>query len=292
MTMQIPMSEKDIKQALSSHANSLSVDISNLRSRLAHQVSIRYAAPDQSKVRQRFKIARIVQHGYIELQKLLCPGVDKFESCPEINKVLQLSQLYMSTYNWTQITSGIITENIQPMHISQLPDVELRAHEYYVMSAIIPKWAQDDILMSIMPQYDSIASELIAKKLTLRLEKSNPDDALTNLFVDDIEEHQQILLRVEHEDQLEKSINDFRNELSRDSALRTIGEADNIDVLMCPVIEPSLIDTVFKALVNRITELEPTNLQALGLIFAQLGKMLNEPKTKKWNNGTMEQWNL
>ncbi|NTV09664.1 MAG: ankyrin repeat domain-containing protein [Zoogloea sp.] len=65
-------------------------------------VSIRYTAPSMATIRQRLRVARLVQAGYQDLAKFLCPELQPEEAHdPRKNKVLQLVALFETIYNKT-----------------------------------------------------------------------------------------------------------------------------------------------------------------------------------------------
>ena len=66
-----------------------------------HHLAEHYAKPKMHTIRQRLRVARMVQDGYIRLLKTLCPGTDPLCTDPQQNKLLRLFAMYKWVDNLT-----------------------------------------------------------------------------------------------------------------------------------------------------------------------------------------------
>lgn len=123
--------------------------------------------PTNETVRRYFLLARAVQDGYCRLVKLITPDVDHFCSNPDVNKVLQVLQLFEESYKLT----------LQAEHGAGSPD-EGNAH----FSTLVPPWLAEGPFKAIMTvQGDE--GDVLAGFLTNRFSEMTPEIHIENLFM-------------------------------------------------------------------------------------------------------------
>ena len=145
-----------------------------LHSDFVRLVVQRYQAPKISVVRQRLKIARAAQAGYLKLHAYLCPDVDQREADPRKNKLLQAIDIYIESYCFTvecyakvempfrhslKKTNGSAIQTMNDYYTT------LRQLEYKYLEKTVPIIAQRECFVSIMPSFDKNAAEAVASSL-------------------------------------------------------------------------------------------------------------------------------
>ncbi|MCB6185082.1 ankyrin repeat domain-containing protein [Leeia sp. TBRC 13508] len=132
-------------------------------------LALRYAAPLMSTIRQRLRIARMVQDGYIRLLKHLCPNVDRSCTDPQQNKLLQICSLYKLVYN--------LTIDAWLNCCDQGESAENACFEEH-----LPKWGKNSLFLSILPSRRDSSNLELASFLTRIFFEMQADDELENLF--------------------------------------------------------------------------------------------------------------
>ncbi|MDR2926423.1 MAG: ankyrin repeat domain-containing protein [Azoarcus sp.] len=96
LSHQIPMTPEQLRPIFEKTA---SVE---LKLKFVQDVSIRYSVPSMAMIRQRLRVSRLMQSGYQDLVKFLCPDLKPEDAHnPTQNKVLQLVALFSDFYNKT-----------------------------------------------------------------------------------------------------------------------------------------------------------------------------------------------
>ena len=135
------------------------------QSTFVHCLAERYAPPSMRTIRQRLRVARMVQDGYTRLLKLLCPGVDRLCANAQQNKLLQLFALYKLVYNLTLDAwrhCGHLGESAENQWFEQ--------H--------LPPWEKHSLLLSVVPSLRDIGNDVLAHWLTRQFFDMQPEAPL------------------------------------------------------------------------------------------------------------------
>lgn len=130
-------------------------------------MALRYAAPSMATIRQRFRVARLAQDGYVRLLKELC-GAEVEPGCtdPNKNKLLQLLALFQNIYNLT-----VAAWKAGGSYQEQDAWFEAR----------LSPWDKADLLLSIVPSYKQEAYFGVAERLTRKFMSMEPSSPLQDL---------------------------------------------------------------------------------------------------------------
>ena len=130
------------------------------------RLATRYARPAMQIVRQRLRVARMMQDGYERLVEFLCPGVEATCPDPYRNKVLQLLELFKAVFNLT-IEAHKHGTNVQ------------EENEWF--EAQIPPLDAATLFLSILPSRFGTAYQELGGFLTRRFAELEPDAPLADL---------------------------------------------------------------------------------------------------------------
>jgi hypothetical protein len=265
LCFEIPIAAERLKRILTESSSD------EERLELIRLVELRYAKPTMRILRQRFKVARLVQDGYRRLSKYLCGNdVDEKNADPTHNKVLQLIGLFQYVYNMTIAASKNGTSFDEQ-------DVWFEAQ--------IPPWDKADLLLSITPSLRHAAHKLLAERLTRKFMALKQDSPLEDFFPQNeqdaarIIEHRVQYLKKEYEEdqQLEKLIARVRTS----SPWRALQAVDSYWVVSQFAHREGLSSKLRDMALQRMAELATTPGQQVGVIVLELGFLLNcEPKQR------------
>lgn len=130
-------------------------------------VAQRYPKPTMRTIRQRLRVARMMQVGYTNLLKTLCgDGVDATCTDPEKNKLLQLIALFNSIYNLT---------------VAAWKHGGTAGEQDAWFEARLAPWDKADLLLSITPSQRDTAYLQLAQCLTRKFMAMTPDSPLEDL---------------------------------------------------------------------------------------------------------------
>lgn len=154
------------------------------RWRFIKLIGLRYARPEMQTIRQRLRVARMMQDGYQRALSFLCPGVEETCADPARNKLLQLTHLFHNIYNVTiQAWKNSDTESAQ--------DAWFEDH--------LPPLDKEDLLLSILPSGRARADLRLADRLTWLFREVPPDGSLDDLVPWSSASAEPILLLLTHE---------------------------------------------------------------------------------------------
>ncbi|WP_052321376.1 ankyrin repeat domain-containing protein [Ralstonia sp. A12] len=234
-------------------------------------VSLRYSKPTMRIIRQRLKVARMVQDGYQRLLKFLCPGVAPTCADPTQNKLLQLIGLFQTIYNLT----------IEAWKNGSDPSEE----DAYFEARLAP-WDRADLLLSILPslQGRSVHSKL-AERLTRKFLVLEPDSPLEDLVaLGEAGAQSVILARVEalHREAAE----DARQAALLDrvrvaSPWRALQGEDSYWIVSQLVQNEDLPKKVRAMAAQRLHKMAKPPGQAVGAVVLELDFLLNGPPTQR-----------
>lgn len=227
-------------------------------------VSLRYAAPDMRTVRQRFLVARLVQHGYGRLLQFLCPGVEVNCVDPARNKVLQLIELFTTTYNLT-VTAWNRGGGMEEQ------DAWFEAN--------LPPWDKGDLLLSILPSINVEArSSLLAKRLTRKFISLSAHSVLEDLVPWDEESAKLIVAQrlrlIKKERDEDQRLDALVQRVRAASPWRVIEQEDSywVVVQFAQQVESAKIREIA---VRRMRHLATTPEQVVGATVIELGSLLD-----------------
>lgn len=129
-------------------------------------LSIRYARPEMQTVRQRLRVARMVQDGYKRLVKFLCPDIDPACTDPYQNKVRQLLGIVETIYN---------------LSIGAYKNCDNRVEEDAWFESKLAPWDQETIFLSIIPSRFATAFHEVPEMLTREFARLDPNAPLEDL---------------------------------------------------------------------------------------------------------------
>jgi len=236
----------------------------------ARLIALRYAEPSMRTIRQRLKVARMVQDGYQRLLKFLGPEVDATCAEPAKNKLMQLITLIQYVYNLT-----IEAYKIGGNHEEQDAWFEAQLRPMDSM----------DLLLSILPSRGEMAYMDLAQRLTRKfmvLDEGYPLEDLIPLSKDKagpIIERRMRCLKQEYEEglRIEKLVARVRTA----SPWRALLAEDSYWVVsQLPQREDFPLKVRVMA-TQRMRDLAATPGQTVECILIELGFFLNcEPKLR------------
>jgi len=242
----------------------------NEKQEFARLIAIRYAEPSMRIIRQRLKVARMVQDGYQRLLKFLCAEVDATCADPAQNKLMQLITLFQDVYSLT---------------IAAYKNGGNHEEQDAWFEAQLPPWDSMDLLLSILPSQQETACMDLAQRLTRRfmaLEEGQSLEDFVPLSEEDagpIIERRMLRLEREHEEdlRLEKLVDRVRTA----SPWRALQAEDNYRVVSQLVLQEDLSPKARDMAAQRMRDLATTPGQTVGTILIELGFHLNcEPKLR------------
>lgn len=236
-------------------------------------ISLRYAQPTMLTIRQRLRVARMIQDGYTRLLAFLCgDGVDPTCTDPQRNKLLQLLAQFETIYNLT----------IEAWHHGSTTEEE----DAYFEAKLAP-WDKIDLLISIVPSlrdenHATKLGECLTRKF-MALEANSPLEDLVALA--GTNSAKDVLWRRIHtvENEIEE---DFRTEklveqVQRASPWRALQAESSYSVILQVAQYGGLSAKTRDLAVQRLRELAATPGQMAGSINLELAFLLNaDPKLR------------
>ena len=264
LRLEIPMTQEDVLEAvLDGQADEAT------QAAFVHHVAERYAQPTMRTIRQRLRVARMVQDGYIRLLKTLCPGTDPLCADPQQNKLLQLFALYKGVYNLT------IDAWRHGHHLGE-------AAENQWFDEHLPPWDKHSLLLSITPSLRHMGNQVLAHWLTRQFFDMQPGAPLEDCFPLDAAQAPAILQR-----KLER-IQTFDNEIVRENQLieriqtsspwRALQGEASYWVVAQVAQNPAISPVARQAATQRLRELANTPAQTVQTVMLELDAYLNAEK--------------
>ena len=264
LRLEIPMTQEGVLEAvLDGQADEAT------QAAFVHHVAERYAQPTMRTIRQRLRVARMVQDGYIRLLKTLCPGTDPLCADPQQNKLLQLFALYKGVYNLT------IDAWRHGHHLGE-------AAENQWFDEHLPPWDKHSLLLSITPSLRHMGNQVLAHWLTRQFFDMQPGAPLEDCFPLDAAQAPAILQR-----KLER-IQTFDNEIVRENQLieriqtsspwRALQGEASYWVVAQVAQNPAISPVARQAATQRLRELANTPAQTVQTVMLELDAYLNAEK--------------
>lgn len=264
LRLEIPMTQEGVLEAvLDGQADEAT------QAAFVHHVAERYAQPTMRTIRQRLRVARMVQDGYIRLLKTLCPGTDPLCADPQQNKLLQLFALYKGVYNLT------IDAWRHGHHLGE-------AAENQWFDEHLPPWDKHSLLLSITPSLRHRGNQVLAHWLTRQFFDMQPGAPLEDCFPLDAAQAPAILQR-----KLER-IQTFDNEIVRENQLieriqtsspwRALQGEASYWVVAQVAQNPAISPVARQAATQRLRELANTPAQTVQTVMLELDAYLNAEK--------------
>jgi hypothetical protein len=229
-------------------------------------VAIRYAAPDMATVRQRLRVARLVQAGYQDLVKYLCPDLQPEQAHdPKQNKVLQLISLFETIYN----------KSIQAWHYGNT-----EAEQDAWFEAQFPPLSFYDRLLVIQPSLDwKTRVNLFAERLTRHFLALQPKDGLEDFIAakkdDWLVALKPWLKRIQRETEEDEKVENLREKVRTGSPKRAMQAENSFWVLSQFVQSEGLTDWIRQCALERMKELAGCSWERGSVRLLELGFMLN-----------------
>lgn len=256
---QIPMSLEKLQLIL----NGLAPE--DIKKDFVNQIATRYEKPSTHIIRQRFKIARMMQDGYERLSTYLCPNTRLDCTDRNQNKLIQLFGLFELIYNLT----------IDAYQQSPLSEFEQDA---YFDSKLTP-WDKADLLMSIAPSMRGKIDQYFPKRLTKIFFGLSPTSPLENMVAWDEESAQLIIPKrlelIKSDKNEQKRIHELRERIRVSSPWRTLLSEDNYWVLTQLAQQPDILPKIKSMVLMRLREIAETESQIAGTNIIELGMILN-----------------
>lgn len=228
------------------------------------QIAARYAKPSSAIIRQRLKVARLVQDGYFRLNEYLNPGVDDRCIDPEKNKLLQLLGLFQTIYNLT-----IKAFEIHPHSIEQ--------QDVWFEQNLAP-WDKADLLMAITPSIKNSACLLLAERFTRKFMLLTPEAPLENLVPWNLEVTGNIiknrlgLVKQQHDE--DTRLIKLRERIRVASPWRALLEEESFWVLSQLAFQ-NLSSKLFGMVLKRMRELAETDGQTVHVNLIEIEGILH-----------------
>lgn len=232
-------------------------------------LAIRYAAPSMRTVRQRLRVARMVQDAYQRLVTALCaPGVTYRCAEPSQNRLLPLLALFHTVYNLTIQSFG-----------QGSTDAE---QDSWFESKFAP-WDRCDLLLSIMPSARGFGHQLLGERLTRRFMVLSPDVPLPQLipFAELDQAPSTVLERIgmlraeADEDARIDALRKTVGTLPTREALQVLNAENSYLVVSQLAVSHALREEVRAMAASRMRELAGTPAQAAGALVAALALLLD-----------------
>ncbi|WP_100873582.1 ankyrin repeat domain-containing protein [Janthinobacterium sp. 64] len=230
----------------------------------------RYAKPGMAMIRQRLRVARMVQDGYIRLLKFLCPGVQATCTDPSQNKLLQLAGIFGTVYNLT---------------VDAWKNSDTQDEEDILFESRLAPWDKADIFLSILPSIKNERHLPVADLLTRRFAKLADGDALEDLVALDMHTATTLIaskcrrLKEEHEENMR--LHSLLERVRTASPWRALqGEASYAVVSHIANSTTPPAKTRLLAM-QRLRELAATPAEMVGAIVLELAELLNCPHTNR-----------
>lgn len=227
-------------------------------------IALRYAKPAMSTIRQRLRVARMMQDGCQHLSKFLCPEDEVTCTDPARNKLLQLIGLFESIYNLT---------------IQAWKNADAEAVQDAWFEKQFSPWDQADLLLSIMPSRQETGCLDLAKRLTRIFMELRPDIPLDNLIPWDKESAAPIIkrsiLRIKQDLEENLRLENLIERIHASSPWRALQAESNYWVINQFVQSDNLSQKIRNMAILRLQELAETPGNKTGAIVIELGFLLN-----------------
>lgn len=224
----------------------------------------RYKAPEISTIRQRFKIARMMQDGYERLLKFLYPDVAIDCADPAKNKLLQIIGLFETVYNLT----------IQAYQNSDSVEEQDAWFESRLASC-----DKADLLLSITPSEKKSAYKVLSERLSRKFLNFKPDSPLEDLVPWNIDseapiiQRRMLLIKEQHDEDVR--LERLRERVRISSPWRALQEEDNFWVLNQLADHDDLSPKIQDIVLKRMREIAETEGQKVACNLIELGTLLN-----------------
>lgn len=259
LRLQIPMTQSGrLESILSGEASA-----EEMRE-FVRMLAARYKKPEMRTVRQRLRVARMVQEGYGRLVKFLCPGLEKTCSDPYRNKVLQLLAIVRTVYNLT---------------VGAYKIGKTQAEEDAWFERQVPPWDKETIFLSILPSRFKTAYVEVAELLTRQFAKLEAEGPLVDFVPMDEANAPRI---VESKFRLLKEMSDecgrtehLLDRIRRSSPWRALQAESDYWTVSQVAQSHKLPAKALRLVIQRMRELATTPSQAIGPILLELHSLLN-----------------
>lgn len=236
------------------------------KAEFVRHVSIRYAAPTMATIRQRLRVARLMQAGYQDLVNFLCPDLKPEEAHdPKKNKVLQLIGLFATVHNTT----------IQARHHGNT-----EAEQDACFEKQFAPWDSYDLLLPILSSIDwEDRVPLLAERLTRRFLSLAPEQGLEDILPtsnDDLEAVWRLRIeRIQDELDEDKRVEMLLQRVKAASPYRALQAEESFWVLSQFVQSDSLSENIRQMALKRLAEVSVTPLERGSYRLLKLGFLLN-----------------
>ncbi|MGV8868976.1 MAG: ankyrin repeat domain-containing protein [Janthinobacterium svalbardensis] len=233
----------------------------------------RYAKPGMAMIRQRLRVARMVQDGYIRLLKFLCPGVQATCTAPSQNKLLQLAGIFGTIYNLT---------------VDAWKNSDTQDEEDILFESRLPPWDKADVFLSILPSIKDGGHLPVADLLTRRFAKLAEGDALEDLVALDMHTATTLIaskcrrLKEEHEENTR--LQSLLERVRTASPWRTLQGEASYAVVSHVAKSTSLPLKTRLLAIQRLRELAATPAEMVGASILELAELLNCRHTNRSND--------
>jgi hypothetical protein len=236
-------------------------------------IAMRYSIPEMHIIRQRLKIARMMQDGYERLLKFLCPDVAVDCADPAKNKLLQIIGLFETVYNLT-------IQAYQNADSAEDQDAWFESH--------LAPWDKSDLLLSITPSLQESGYALLSERLTRKFMSLEPDDPLEDLIPWDLESAGPIIQRrislIKQQQDEDIRLAKLRNRMRATSPWRALLEEDNFWVLSQLAHQDDLSQKLQELVLKRMRELAETEGRKVCCNLIELGNLLNSNSKNRPKN--------
>lgn len=260
LSEQIPMTPERLRPVFDRSASEKE------KAAFVQHVAIRYAAPDMATVRQRLRVARLVQAGYQDLVKYLCPDSQPEQAHdPRQNKVLQLIGLFETIYNKT----------IQAWHHG---NTEAEQDAWFENQ--FSPWDRYDLLLPILSSLPWEARvSLLAERLTRRFLSLQPEHGLEDILPTSEADLEDVLRprveRIQRETEEDKKVENLREKVRAGSAKRAMQAENSFWVFSQFVQSEGLTGWIRQCALERMKELSVCSWERGSVRLLALGFLLN-----------------
>ena len=209
----------------------------------------RYSPATPLTIRQRLRVARAVQDGYLRLLKHLCPGVDPFDADPRRNKVLQLIAIVQYIFNLT---------------IAAHQNGSSRVLEDQWFESKLAPWDKATIFFGIAPSHHAseASPRMLARMLNNMFETFSPSDPLADWMAIEPEHFEPVTMAklelvhsILNEDKL---VEDLLNRFRISSPWRAVSSQPSFPVVRALASRDDLSPGALEAVLNRLRQLGTT----------------------------------
>ena len=234
-------------------------------------VAERYKRPTLKIIRQRLLFARMIQDGYERALKFLCPGVDKYCSDFEQNKVLQIFAIYKHIYNLTVAAWRNCRDDGEP------------AENNWFERRLSP-WDANTLYLSILPSKRQTGILELASLLNRLFESFTAGEELEELIGYDAPSTEHVTkTKIDLVERIAKeafAISELMSRLKSGSPWRTLQSENRYFVVAQVAGADDLAPKTRSAAINRLKELARTPSEQLQPLLLQLDGFLNGERKK------------